>query len=242
MAKAKKKSTKKGKKSFKMDKERLIKILKNLGFWVLLFIVSLIIVDYVVQYLNYHASVAVVNGERVSRNDFYEDLEQRYGTTIASQLIDEVLVYQEADEQGVTITTESIDSEVEELEEEYGGEDVLNEELKSLGITRKQLRKQIETTLLVEKLLEDEVEVSEEEAEEYFNEYKSSIYPDNEDITFEEAQSDVESALRDQKIAEAVQPWLTELRSDARIQNNIDDPQDYSFLGITRDFFLELSE
>lgn len=240
MAKSKKISKKTAKKSMKVDKERFQKVLKSLVFWVLLFFVSLVVVDYVVQYLNYHASVAVVNGERISRREFYEDLEQRYGTTIASQMIDEVLVYQEAEEQGVSISNEAIDSEVEQLEQEYGGEDVLNEELKSLGITREQLRRQIETTLLVEKLLKDEIEITDEEAQEFFDQYKSSLFPDNEDITFEEGREEVEDALTDQKIAQEVQPWLSEIRSDARIQNNIESPKSYTFLGITRDFISEI--
>jgi parvulin-like peptidyl-prolyl isomerase len=190
----------------------------------------------VVQYLNYHASVAVVNGERVSRRQFYSDLERTYGSTIASQMIDETLVYQEADEQGVEISDKAIQEEIDKLEEEYGGEDVLNDELKSLGITREQLQRQIETTLLVQELLKDEIEVTEDESKEYFDQYKASLFPNDEDITFEEAQDQVEDSLRDQKLSEAVSPWLTELRSDANIQNNIENPKDYGFLGITRDF------
>jgi foldase protein PrsA len=228
--------------SFKVKKENMGKSLKTLGFWIVLFFVSLVIVDYVVQYLNYHASVAVVNGERISRRDFYEDLEQSYGTTVVGQMIDEALVYQEADKQEVEIAQEDIDTEIENLEEEYGGEDVLNEELKAIGITREQLRYQIETTLLVKELLKDETSFTEDEAKEYFEEYKDSLYPNDEDVTFEEVQDEVEEYLRDQKLSEAVSPWLSNLKSDASIQNNIDDPKDYGFLGITRDFLSGMFE
>jgi parvulin-like peptidyl-prolyl isomerase len=242
--KPKKQSTKSTSESSNKKKmnERMAKVLRNLLFWLLLFIVSLVIVDYVVQYLNYHASVAVVNGERISRNDFYEKLEQRYGTSIASQMIDESLIFQEGEEEGITITEEEIQEQVDELETQYGGEDILNEELKSLGITREQLDIQIETTLLVEKLLESEIEITDEEAAEFFEEYKDSLFPDDENITFEEGREVVDENIREQKIAEEVQPWLTQLRSDASIQNNVEEPRSYSFLGITRDFFGELFE
>jgi FKBP-type peptidyl-prolyl cis-trans isomerase (trigger factor) len=151
-------------------------------------------------------------------------------------MVDETLVYHEADKQGVEISDEAIQEEIDKLEEEYGGDDILNDELKSLGITREQLQRQIETTLLVQELLKDEIDVTEDESKEYFEQYKDSLFPNDEDITFEEAQDQVEDSLRDQKLSEAVSPWLTELRSDANIQNNIENPKDYGFLGITRDF------
>lgn len=240
--KSKKSPKKSSQKKPKERKERISKILKSLAFWIVLFVISLIVVDYVVQYLNYHASVAVVNGERISRNDFYDKLEQRYGTSIVSQMIDEVLVYQEAETEGVTITDEEIQEQIDELEEQYGGEDILNEELKALGITREQLRRQIETTLLVERMLQSEIEITDEEAQNFFDEYKETLFPDDENITFEEAQEEVEDTLMDQKIAEEVQPWLSALRGNASIQDNVENPRSYSFLGITRDFVGEFLE
>ncbi|MFH1547322.1 MAG: SurA N-terminal domain-containing protein [bacterium] len=222
------------------NKERMMKMLKNLLFWFVLFVVSLVVVDYVVQYLNYHASVAVVNGERISKNEFYEMLEDRYGSTITSQMIDEVLIYQEGEKEGITVTDEEIGEQLTELENQYGGEDSLNEELKAVGITREQLEKQIETTLLVEKLLEPIIEITEEDKQTFFEDNKAELFPGDEDITYENAQDEVEQALLDQEMAQEVQPWLAEIRTDARIQNNVDEPKPYSFLGITREFIGEL--
>lgn len=197
-------------------------------------------IDYAVQYLNYRASVAIVNGERIYKGDFIEKLQDSYGASIVSQMIDERLIYQEAEELDVVISDDDIDAEIDGLEEQYGGEEAFQSELDARDISNEELRQQIETTLLVETMLLDDITISDEEKKDFYDQYKDQIIPGNEDPTYEEAEEQIEETLRDQKITQNVQGWLTELRDNATIKNNIEEPKDYSFLGITRAFFSEL--
>lgn len=226
--------------AFKNFKER--KFLFNLVVWTFVFLVSLVIVDYSVQYLNFHASVAVVNGERIYKSEFYDKLEESYGQTIAGQLIDEVLIYQEASKNNIVIDDADIEKEIKSLEENYGGKEILDGELENRGITRDELKTQIETTLIVQEILGKEIEITEEEKLEFFDQYKDVLLTDNDDPTYEEAEDEVEEVLLEQKIGQKVQPWLTEIRDAANIQNNIDKPKDYEFLRITKAFIYDVIE
>lgn len=220
--------------AFKNFKER--KFLFNLVVWTFVFLLSLVIVDYAVQYLNFHASVAVVNGERIYKSKFYDKLEESYGQTIAGQLIDEVLIYQEATKNNIVIDEEDIEKEIASLEENYGGKEILDSELENRGITRDELKTQIETTLIVQEILGKEIEITEEEKKEFYDQYKDVLLTDNDDPTYEEAEDKVEEVLLEQKIGQKVQPWLTEIRDAANIQNNIDKPKDYELFRITKSF------
>ena len=206
----------------------------NIAIFIVAFFISLVIVDYGVQYLNNDASVAIVDGQRISRSEYLDQLEQSYGTVVASNLIDETLIRNEASKQKVTISSDDIDKEISNLEDSYGGKDTFNAELKARNISRDELKDQIETSLLVEEMVGKDIEITEEEKKAFYDEYKDVIIPDNSEPTYEEAESTITDNLRDQKLSEMVTPWLEELRTKATIQNNIEDPKDYSFLGTTR--------
>lgn len=224
------------------QKAKRMKLLKNTAIWLGVFLVTLILVDYGVQYLNYNASVAIVNGERIMKGDFYEQLEDTYGTAIVSQMIDERLIYQEAAKENITVSDNEIDAEISELEENYGGGEALQAELDARGISDQKLREQIETTLIVEKMLADSIEITEEEKKQFFEEYKDVLFPEEENPTFEDSEEKITQTLRDQKLSQEVQTWLTELREDANIRDNILEPKTIQFLGITRDFISDLSK
>ena len=223
-------------------KEDRMKMLKNIAIWLGVFVVTLVVVDYGVQYLNYNASAAIVNGERIMRGEFYDQLEDSYGISVSEQMIDEALIYQEAEKENITISDDEIEAEIKDLEDNYGGEEALQSELDARGITEETLKKQIETTLIVEKILLDDIEVTEDEKKEFFEEYKDVLFPEDEDPTYEEAEEKVEQTLRDQKLSQEVQVWLEELRNDATIRNNISEPKSIEFLGITRSFISGLGK
>ena len=223
-------------------KTNITKILKSVAIWVGVFVITLIVVDYAVQYLNHKASVAIVNGERIYRGEFNEQLEEACGANTVSQMIDEALIYQEADKEGISASDEDIDKEIESLEENYGGREELEEELEVRNITMESLRQQITTTLLVEKMLEDRIEITEEEKKEFYEEYKDVLFTEDEDPTYEEAEEQITETLMDQKLNQEYQVWIVEIQEDANIKDNVSDPKDFEFLGITRAFVVDLTE
>ncbi len=180
--------------------------------------------------------MAIVNGERIYRKAFYEKLKDTYGTTIATQMIDEALIYQEAEKENIAITDKEIDAEIKTLEDTYGGKEALQGELDSRNISTDKLRSQIETTLIVEQILMKDITITEDEKKEFYEQYKDVLFTDNDNPTYEESEAKIEDTLKDQKISQQVQTWLTDLEGKSTIKNNVEDPKDYSFLGITRAF------
>jgi hypothetical protein len=218
------------------------KILFNVLIWMVVFFVSLIVVDFGVQYLNYHASAAIVNGKRIYMGEFHDKLVKDYGDTAISQMIDEKLIHSKAEQEGVEITEEDIDEEMKQLEEDYGGKEALDNQLEMNNTSREQLRDQIETILIVQKILGDDIEITEEEKKEFFEQYKDVLFSDNADPTYEEAEEKIEEILIEQKVSQELQPWLKEIKSEASIKNNISSPKDYEFLRITKAFVNDLIE
>ncbi len=218
------------------------KILFNVLLWLVVFFVSLVLVDYAVQYLNYHASAVVVNGERIYRGEFYDKLEESYGETVVSQMIDEKLIYQQAEKENVEIDEDDINKEIEQLEKDYGGKDNLEKELETRGTSRDDLRSRIETVLIVQEILGKDIELSEEEKKSFYDEYKDVLFPDNDNPTYEEAEETIEDILIEQKVSQKLQPWLADLKSEANIQNNVEKPKDYELLRITKAFINDLIE
>lgn len=213
-------------------------LLKRVLIWLGVFLVTLVLVDYGVQYLNYKASVAIVNGERLYRKEFYKQLEDSYGSTVVSSMIDEALIYQEADQKNIEVSEKDIDEELTTLEEQYGGKDALQSELDSRNIEMDYLRHQVETTLIVEKILTKQIKVTEDEMKEYYEQYKDSYFTDS--ASYEDAKDAVKEQLSQEKLSGEYQTWIVGLRNNASIKNNIDDQKDYGFLLITRTFIEDL--
>ncbi len=216
------------------------KLLFGVGLWVLVFVVSLVIVDYAVQYYNYKASVAIVDGERISKGEFYEKLEETYGEAVINEMIEETIVFHEAEKEGIEVTDEKVDDEVSQLEQEYGGEEGLKSQLEMRGLTMDDLKRNIKISLMLEELLKDDVQITEEDKQEYYEQNKANLIPGNEEPTYEEAEEIIVDRLTQEKISLQVTPWIMEKRDELDIKNNIENPRDYKLLGITRDLVSNL--
>jgi foldase protein PrsA len=211
------------------NREKIVRTLVAIVVLVLAFA----LIDLFVQYLNNSYSVAVVNGSRIPKSDFYERLEKAYGAQAVSTLIDEELIEQEATEQGYTVSESDIDNRIKEIETELGGQDQLNAALQANAITMEDLRRQVRLDLLVRDVLEPTIEYTDEDVEEFFDQYKDVIYTDEEDVKFEDKKEDVTEIYLSQQIDTAKTSWLSDLRNDAKIQDNVAEKPSYGFLKVT---------
>lgn len=225
-------------KKFTFDRQ---KVMKTAGI-IIAVVLSFALIDLFVQYLNNGYSVAVVNGARVPRSEFYQRLEKAYGSAAVSTLIDEQLIQQEATKQGYSVSESDIDDRIKEIENEIGGKDKLNDALEVNGITMEDLRRQVRLDLLVRDVLEPTIEYEEEDVKDFFEQYKDVIYTDQEDVKYEDKKEEITDYFLNQKIDEAKTAWLTELRKDARIQNNIEQKPSYGFLKVTTNIVKNLTE
>lgn len=138
--------------------------------------------------------VAIVNGQKITRQDLYNLLIDTYGEDALDVLIRRTLIYQMAEKEGVGVTSSEVEqklktlvnSEIDGLMRAYRIKDKadLAKELVKIGssITQleeklsKKMRKQAEVELLAEKLMAKTITVTDEELQRaYEEEYGEKI-------------------------------------------------------------------
>lgn len=157
---------------------------------------------------------AVVNGQPISRISIVRELEKRGGAESLDSLINQVLIFQEANKQNVTVTDEEIDSVIGEIEASLEGQNDLDQVLLLRGMTRDELVNQIKMQKLVEKMLAERVSVTDSEVKEYI-ETNSDTLPEN--ATDQEINELVKNQLKQQKLSSEIELWLVELKQQAKI-------------------------
>lgn len=118
--------------------------------------------------------VAEIDGEKITEQELQDSLLAQYGTDTLDVLITNKLIELEADKEKVTVSDDEIQAELDTLAESYGGETALEEAVTASGSTMKDVKKDIETYLLTEKLLEPRIEITDEEMQTYFEENKDT--------------------------------------------------------------------
>ncbi|KKR06022.1 MAG: Foldase protein PrsA [candidate division WS6 bacterium GW2011_GWF2_39_15] len=195
------------------------KLLKGV-LYVALFVLAFGLIDVFVQYLNNDYSVAVVNGDRVSKGTYYDRLSKAYGVQATSTLIDESLIEQEGENKNITVTQKEIDDRVKEIADQLGGQKVLEETLKSNNITQSDIERQIKLEIITGKILKPTIKYEQKDVEAFFDQYKEVLY-EGQDVKYADKKAEVETSFVNQKVEEAKTAWLDGLRSKAKIQNNV---------------------
>ncbi|HVX92788.1 MAG TPA: SurA N-terminal domain-containing protein [Candidatus Dojkabacteria bacterium] len=230
-------STKRG---FKLPKVDFKKInfadLKNKKWfmpvvYVLIFVLAFCLVDFTVQYLNNGYSMAVVNGVRLSKSDYYSRLDKAYGAQASSALIDEELILQEGTKQKITVTQADIDSRVNDIKTSLGGQQQFDDALKTNNITLRDLQRQIKLQIITTKILQPTIKYTEQDVKDFFNQYKSVLYTAN--TKYEDKKEDVTNQFISQKVDDAKTTWLATLRAQSKIQNNITAQPSYGVFKTT---------
>ena len=139
-------------------------------------------------------AVAMVNGEQISRAEFGNALVHSFGKATIGSMVDRLLVRQEAEKRGISISEEELQKR-KELEVGIRMRDFLHEARLSpqefdaaaqkLGVKPEQLRQRIiegisedalRFTLLTEKLLKDKVDLSPQNVRDYFERTRGKRY------------------------------------------------------------------
>jgi len=159
--------------------------------------------------------VATVNGHSISRLELIKELEKQYGKGTLEGIVTETLILQEAEKQGVSISDEEINQEIQKIEEDIAaqGQD-LSQVLGLQGMTMEELKEQIGLQKMVEEIVKKDIEVTAEEVETYFEENKDS-FPEDADI--EELRGSIKTQLEQQKLTEGINSWIQNLRDTANL-------------------------
>ncbi len=206
--------------------------------YVFLFILTLIVVDLIVQYINNDYSVAIVNGYRIPRSEYEKRLDEAYGTTIATQLINEQLVLEQAQKDEVAVTEEEIQALIDETIKTIGSQEAFQSALEANGLTEETYRRSLRIQILAEKMVVDEP--SDEDLLAYFEENKATYF--EEDTVFEDVKEDVKDLYKNEKFSTESTTWLTNIRNEATIQDNTTEKPTYGLLKVTLNLLSNLNK
>lgn len=161
---------------------------------------------------------AKVNGKPITTFAVLQELEQVKRNEVAEVvniMIDKSLLLQEAQKRGISISEEEIDKEMQKTEEalKQSGQ-TLDSQLALLGMTREGLRENYRIQKSVEKMI-GKSEVSDEEINKYIEQNKDVLPPDQEE---QQIRKTVREQLSQQKLGQAYQELITNLRKNADIQ------------------------
>ena len=231
-------------KKIKFVKPDFKKIFKNkvarIVAMILVVLVAFVLIDLFVQYLNNGYSIAVVDGSRISKNEYHKRLESLYGQTVASQLIDEELIKQEAKKSGITVTEEDVQVRLDEIIASIGGEETYQQALELNNITENELKDQIRLDLITQQIIEPTLEYTEDDVKAFFEQYSATIFP-NETAALEEGEKldyelykvQVKDVYIQQEVENQKYTWLEGLYSKYRIQDNSTTKPKYGVLNAT---------
>jgi foldase protein PrsA len=117
---------------------------------------------------NNSEEVATIGNESISRQEWLNEMEERYGESILKELIDQKVIEQMAKKYDIKISDKEINREITLLKTNtYGQNQNQNDE---------QLREQIKNRLLLEETLTKEAVISEKEIKKYYEENKDIFF------------------------------------------------------------------
>lgn len=158
---------------------------------------------------------AVVNGMPVYRFSVVSELEKQNGKRVLDMLITRSLLVQEAKKKNIEVTQKEIDAEIKKIETNVASQGMnLDQALSIQGMTRTDLKDQLKLQLIVEKLMGAKIEVNDREVDEFVVANKAQ-FPSGE--SEETMKKQAKEQLKNQKIQQKTQEYLTVLRSKGKI-------------------------
>ena len=191
--------------------------------------------------------MVVVNGEEILKSEFLAEFETtkqmvtaQYGIDIESEenqalipqlqqqtiqnMISQEALAQEAENQGLEVSEEEIEDSIEQLKEQFGGEEGYDEALAQENLTEEELKdmlrqEQLTTTLIENNVSYDSINVTEEELTNYYEQYKAQMEGQEQEApAFEEIEEQLKQQLEQQKRQEVDQAYIQEIINESNIE------------------------
>lgn len=183
--------------------------------------------------------VATVNGEEILKTDVENQLkaskayfqqqgmnldqldtnaQQEFKQSILDQLINTELLLQAAQNEGISVEQNEIDSEVDKTKSQYGDTKKYQEALKENQLTEKTLKKEIRDQLILTKFFDEkigEITVSEDEIKSTYEQYKKQVESQGQELSdqdFEKVKPQMEEQVIAQKKNEKIGKIIENLR------------------------------
>lgn len=190
--------------------------------------------------INYQSSdiVASVNDEKITRKELDSFVKQvttiqkisapdkqteegkNFERQILDQMVNDVLLYQDAGNQGIIMNKEEVDSQYSAIANQVGGEEKLNQAFEKTGMTPDDLRNELIRQGVIEKYLnfvkeKNEITATDEEVKEF---YDKQVAPQRPDLAFDAVEPQIRQTLERQKLSLPISEILKNLRQEAEIK------------------------
>jgi len=147
-----------------------------------------------------------------------EDLDSIKEQTL-DRLITQELLMQEAEKEGIEISDEEVNSELDEIKEQVG--ENFDDQVKEIGMNEESFKVQLSNELLISKYTDEKIEteeVSDDEAKEMYE----NLEQQNEEIAdFDDIKDELKQSIEEQKKQEELQAKVEELKESADIEKMI---------------------
>lgn len=127
----------------------------------------------VIYYSHRGEVVATANGEKIYKDDLYDAMLSAGGQDTLNQLISKVLIIQEARRQGIEISDEEAEQELNGFKDELGA--YFDQFLEQSNLTKEQLKEELKVNLYAKKMAMEQIEISDKDLETYFEENKEKF-------------------------------------------------------------------
>ena len=178
-------------------------------------IAVIIILAALVYYYKGLFIAATVNGSLITRLAVIEELERVSGKQVLDSLITKKLINDEAIKKGVSVTSEEVDAEIKNIENQIKAQgQTLEQVLTAQNMKMEDLKQQIITKKTLEKILADKLQVAETEIEQFVKDNNITIPAGQE----EAYKNQIIAQLKQQKLNSEAESLITSLRSQAVIK------------------------
>jgi foldase protein PrsA len=192
--------------------------LKSKRYFSLIFaVLILLLITYLGRSLLFAASVG---GRPITRIKLIRELEKQAGQQALDSLITKELINQEAKRQGIIVTDQDVNSEIDRITAIVEAQGTtLDNALALQGQTKADLYENIRLQKTVENILSDKINVSDEDVLANYEANKSQY---DEGVQFDEIKDSIKDQLVQEKLSSEFQILLEKLKSDGNIIYFID--------------------
>jgi hypothetical protein len=159
---------------------------------------------------------AVVDKTPITRWSLYEKLDKTYGAQALDDMVNEKVLDLAIAKTNIKVEKSKVDSEISKIEEQFKAMGGLDEALKTRGMTRDDLGKQIKTQLSVEEILKDKINPTDDETKKYFDDNSKTLYKDKK---IDDVKVEIVDTLKQSKLRDAFTVWFAEAKKAINVRN-----------------------
>ncbi len=116
--------------------------------------------------------VAVVNGDRITEEEFVDKLKKAGGEQILQQMIDRQIIEDAFQKAGLKLSEEDIAASLQEIQSRAPSPQAFQEYLAASGVTLEDLREDLKLQMKVEMLATKDVQITEEQLKKFYEDNK----------------------------------------------------------------------